>query len=66
MIEVRENLALVAKSADDEIGVHSSADQLNGHLLLEMRIRAYGPVNDTHAALANAADQAVTADDGAE
>ena len=61
MLQGGEDLALVAKAAQDLVGVHATLDQLDGDPLLELLVRAVGQVDGAHAAPADLLEYPVRA-----
>ena len=62
MIEGGENLALVAKASQDEVGIHAALDQLDGGALVEFVVDANRFVDRAHAAASNLALDAIGAE----
>ena len=65
MVQGGEDLALVAETADHELGVHAAADHLDGRRVLEL-VGAPAQVDRTHAAASQALLDQVGADLEAE
>src|SRR5262249_19217326 len=59
VIEMRQNLALLAKPADEEIRVHPPLENLDGHQPAKFVIVANGLIDDAHAAFADALNDTV-------
>src|SRR5262245_41964341 len=62
MIEVGENSTLVAEALEDEVGVHSAPDELDGHGLLEPLVRARREIHRAHASVSELAEHRVGSD----
>src|SRR5688572_17009391 len=45
MVEIGQNLTLVAKTTDYKIRVHSAFDKLDGDFLLKLAVGAFGQIN---------------------
>ena len=65
MVHERQGLPLDLEPGDDLGGVHPRLDDLQRHLAVH-RVRLLGPVDHTHAALAQPFDQPVGADRGTQ
>src|SRR4051812_18402820 len=63
MFERSENLSLLAKLAQDRIGVGAALDQFDGNLLLILIVGALRQKNCAHSAASNFADDPVPIDD---
>ena len=59
MIELRQDLALDLQPRMHGMGERAAEDHLDGHLLFELRIRAFGKVNLPHAADTQGAQHAI-------
>ena len=62
VIEGSQNLALFAKTAEDEIRVHPALDELDGDAATEFAIAALGQIDCAHPAAPDLAHNAVSAD----
>ncbi len=62
MLESGQDLAFMAETAEDVIGVHAALDQLEGDPLLELSVGAFGMVYGAHAASSDLLQKAVRAD----
>ena len=59
VIELRQDLALDLDPRMDSAGERAAVDHLDGHLLIEFRIRALGEVHLAHAADTQGAQHAI-------
>src|SRR5262249_9422326 len=66
VIQISQNLALVAEAIENEVRVHSSLDQLYGDLLLKLIICPNSQANHAHTAAADFASDLVRANRGSD
>jgi hypothetical protein len=62
MVEIGQNLLLVAEAAENGIGVHATLDDLDGNLLLELIVGALGQIDGAHTAASDFTQNLVGAD----